>query len=134
MRNTFMILVLCLSVPAISVLGNGEKAEFQSLTSELEQAVEVRNFKKVKEVVAVMVPLMKEEIKSNKKDLSAYKKGKLEVVSFDAKTVENNLERQQEILDNLEDLSKASPAALRVKSKTVLSLVEEFTSLVVDRA
>ena len=113
-----------LSAQAVSV---GEEESFSILSKKLHKAMEVRNFHVARETIEELMPLMKQQLKEDKKTLSSLKKS--EEPEINPKSFEKDLERKTELYESLKKLIDASPAALRVKSETIKQEVEEFIDL-----
>ncbi|MFY0606684.1 MAG: hypothetical protein JXR10_08215 [Cyclobacteriaceae bacterium] len=132
MRNTLKSLALLLLIfgllsPAISRSTGEEKEVFEQLSTKLETAIEGRNFHDAREAIEELMPLMKDELKRNKKELSLLKKA--EEPEIEPSVFEKNLVRKTELYNSLKDLVGVSPAALRVKSEKIKKDVEEFIEL-----
>lgn len=97
------------------------------LAQELNKAVEVRNFHSAREIMDKMFPLMKKELKADKKRLSELRKAEKPEVS--PQEFKSNYEKKKEVLEFVEQLLDSSPAALRVKSKTMISEIGTFVEL-----
>lgn len=121
------LLIWACSIPAYSSSGGDEKANFEKLSDKLDKAIEERNFQAARETIEELMPLMKEELKRDKKILSEIRKeGSSEL---DSETFEKRLVRKTELYDSLKKLVDVSPAALRVKSELIRSEVQEFIKL-----
>lgn len=105
----------------------GEEKEFGDLKKNLDQAIEGRNFKEAKELLAEIFPLMKADIKKSKKNLSHYQKE--ESTEINVEEYATGLARKSELFNSMKHLVDASPAALRAKSSTIISMVTEFDKL-----
>ena len=104
-----------------------EEESFEILSKKLEKAIEIRNFHVARETIEELMPLMKKELKEDKKILSELKKESSP--EQDADSFEKNLKRKTELYESLKDLVEVSPAALRVKSEVIRKQVQEFIDL-----
>ncbi|MEQ9402889.1 MAG: hypothetical protein RIM99_04835 [Cyclobacteriaceae bacterium] len=104
----------------------GKEEEFEKAQTELENAVADQNYKHARESLYELFPIMEEDIKYTKKTLGVEKKAKNVDVAEDLK---ENLNRKKEILDTLDHIMHASPAALRVQANKAMTLVAEFKKL-----
>ncbi|MFH6982943.1 hypothetical protein [Marinoscillum sp. 108] len=120
------LIALTYAFPAFC-LGGGEEANFQTLSQKLENAIEERNFHEAREAIEELMPLMKEELKKDKKTLSELKRE--ESPEMDPTEFEKKLVRKTELYDALKELVNISPAALRVKSERIKTDVKEFIDL-----
>ncbi|MEQ8238244.1 MAG: hypothetical protein RIA69_03485 [Cyclobacteriaceae bacterium] len=98
-----------------------------ALVEELNEAVEVRNFHSAREIMDKLFPLMKKELKADKKRLSELTKE--ENPEMSPEEFKSNYDRKMEVLEFVEQLLNSSPAALRVKSKTMISEIGTFVKL-----
>lgn len=127
-KNCVLILILGATlVQAQGIEPSNEEKPFEQLTSQLYQAIEVRNFKEARELIGKILPLMKEQLKTDKKMLSELKKQESPEVSV--KDVMLALERKNSLYESLKELVDASPAALRVRATQIQLQVKEFASL-----
>ncbi len=120
-------LILFLLYPAYGYNGNEEKEMFELLSIKLEEAIDGRNFHDARETIEELMPLMKEELKRNKKTLASLKKEVQPEIS--PEDFQKSLIRKTELYNSLKDLVDVSPAALRVKSELIKKEVEEFIEL-----
>jgi hypothetical protein len=121
-----LIVVLLIGIgSAFSFSANANIEGFRTLSKQLEEAVDSRDFHKAREVVDEILPLMKEDIKVSKSELKTLKKS--DDPSYEA--YQTKYDRKVELHDSVEHLINLSAAALRGKSKLIVSEVEEFISL-----
>ncbi|WP_421895985.1 hypothetical protein [Marinoscillum sp.] len=123
---TVALMLMTYAFPAFCLSG-GEEANFQLLSEKLEKAIEGRNFHEAREAIEELMPLMKEELKKDKKTLSELKRE--ESPELDPAEFEKKLARKTELYDSLKELVDISPAALRVKSERIKTEVKEFIDL-----
>lgn len=117
-----------LTIPFLSLANEGRKNDkFDELSQKIEEAIEARNFQDARNVLEELMPLMKEELKQNKKHLSELKKA--ETPEQDPSEFEKQMVRKKQIFDTLKETVDISPAALRVKSESIRKNVKEFVSL-----
>lgn len=123
----FTLCALVLVVPFTASSYTGDDADFQSLVRKLDEAVALRNFQEAREIMEALMPLMKEELKEDKKILSDLRKE--ESPEQDPDEFQKKMERKTELYNALKKLVETSPAALRVKSESIKKDVREFISL-----
>jgi nucleoid DNA-binding protein len=97
------------------------------LAEQLTKAVEVRNFQSAREIMDKMFPLMKKELKEDKKRLAELLKKENPEVSH--REFKYQYDRKKEVLEFVKEVVESSPAALRVKSKIILSEIGTFAKL-----
>ncbi|MFT6868475.1 MAG: hypothetical protein ACJA08_003329 [Cyclobacteriaceae bacterium] len=122
-----MIVVLVTLVSAKNVLSGANIENFVALSEQLDQAVELRDFHKAREVIDELLPMMKEDIKTSKKTLNSLKKE--ENPEIPADQYEIKLNRKAEIYESVKHTIELSSASLRVKSSQIVSEVDEFVKL-----
>ena len=122
-----LIGIVIISGKGVTLKG-GPESDFGELKNNLDAAIESRNFKEAKDLIAELFPLMKEDIKKSKKTLAGYHKDPDPDIS--PEIFEANLERKHELLDNMKHLVDASPAALRAKSNDIIAMIDEFNRLI----
>ncbi|MFT6883076.1 MAG: hypothetical protein ACJAVY_001878 [Marinoscillum sp.] len=107
--------------------GSEIKETFEVLSTKLDKAIEQRNFHVAREAIEELLPLMKEEIKKDKKTLASLKK--TNEPEIDPEAFEIKLNRKSELFESLKASVDISPAALRVKSEEIKKEVDEFVRL-----
>lgn len=131
MKSTNRILALILSfftfVLSAQAVSVSDEESFEMLSDKLHKAMEVRNFHVARETIEELMPLMKQQLKEDKKTLSVLKKA--DEPEIDPKTFEKNYKRKTELYESLKKLVNVSPAALRVKSDLIKKEVKEFIDL-----
>lgn len=125
-HQAYKLLVVLLFIPFLSFSAEGLSSSYSVAKDKLGEAVENRNFQEAKHILHDLIPLMKEHLKDSRKEIMA-KKSELNGEELSSLIQETN--RKKEIYNRIHHLMNVSPAALRVKSKDVLSLVEEFEKL-----
>jgi len=135
-KSTFIVAVLSLVLVGFNAnsatweTGKGDKEEgIQSLFGQLEKAINARHFETAKEAVNKMLPLMKKDIKESKKALSSWDKGTIET-NLDKNTFASYIIIKNEIYTSTKTLINSSPAAIRVKGKNLVEMLNEYVSLV----
>jgi hypothetical protein len=128
MKKSVLILsILLFSITLLFAQTTDDSEDFEILKNNLAEAVEQRNFHDAKLVLAELYPLMKAELKESKKSLHSIKK--MDNPAIDPKKLARDIERKAELVETIKQLMDASPAAIRVKSKDLLVMVEEFDDL-----
>ena len=129
-RLNLISLVIWLSVTPLFLLATSaaEKDKFEELSSQLSEAIDARNFQAARTTMEEMMPLMKEILKENKKELSELKKG--DSPEVDVQLFEKKLTRKTELYESFKKLVDVSPAALRGKSQMIKDGVIEFVELI----
>ncbi|MEQ8473135.1 MAG: hypothetical protein RIC35_18210 [Marinoscillum sp.] len=107
--------------------GDVKDEKFEQLSQKIEEAIDARNFQDARNALEEIMPLMKEELKHNKKELSDLKKS--DEPEKDPTEFERQINRKKELFDSLKETVDISPAALRVKSESIKKDVKEFVSL-----
>ncbi|WP_421871332.1 hypothetical protein [Marinoscillum sp.] len=122
-------LVLWMSIAPLFLLANfdADKEQFELLSERLNEAIEARNFQDARTTIEELMPLMKEALKEDKKELSALKKE--DNPTEDPASFQKKLDRKTELYNSLKKLVGVSPAALRSKSKLIKEEVSEFIEL-----
>lgn len=100
----------------------------QDASQKLEKAIADRKFADAKEVVNQIIPWMKQDIKEDKKTLGQIGKS-IDESELDKKTFSNNLNRKNKLYQSTKHLVESSPAAIRVKGKDLVKMVNEYASL-----
>lgn len=120
-----LIVFCCVSANANK---DGDEESIQSVSAKLEKAIGMRKFADAKELISVLMPLMKKDIKESKKTLAHIQKG-LET-GMDLKDYSQKLNRKNELYESTKGLIESSPAAIRVKGKDLVNMVNEYAGLV----
>ncbi|MFY0651982.1 MAG: hypothetical protein JXQ96_08125 [Cyclobacteriaceae bacterium] len=123
-----VVLVLC----SFSIGDKKDKEgelSIQDASVKLEKAIELRKFADAKEVVNEILPWMKQDIKTDKKTLSQIGKS-IDDAELDKKSFSTKLSRKNKIYESTKHLVETSPAAIRVKGKDLVKLVNEYASLI----
>lgn len=116
---------------AFSIADKGAKEgdkNIQDASQKLEKAVAERKFADAKEVVNQIIPWMKEDIKEDKKTLGQIGKS-IDETELDKKTFSKNLSKKNKLYQSTKHLVESSPAAIRVKGKDLVKMVNEYASL-----
>lgn len=123
-RAAFAVLLsLLLAVPASS--NSPLHNSLKKVCGQLEIAIDNRKFADAKELINELLPLLKRDIKEAKKILSAFNKsGSDEAVEF-----QNNYNRRSELYKSAKALIESSPAAIRVKGKDLIVMLNEYLDL-----
>ena len=101
----------------------GLSEEYEKTKTEITQAVEQRNFQKVKVLLTDLMPLIKENIKKDKKSFQELKKSE----SKETLTLlEEKINQKSEIYDKFSHILKVSPAAVRGRSSQILALLDQY--------
>lgn len=110
--------------------GKGDKEEnIETLYDQLEKAVDTRRFDTAKEAVNKMLPLMKKDIRDGKKILSGWDKDE-SMAEINKNIFASHLIIKNEIYTSTKGLINSSPAAIRVKGKQLVDMINEYISLV----
>ncbi len=104
--------------------------EFSEARKNLEEALDSRDFHEAKILIETMFPLMKEEVKNGKRELSELKKTNTPEAELDK--LKNGLDRQSELIDDMKHIVKASPAAIRAKVSLIRDMIKEFDELSIN--
>lgn len=99
---------------------------FVTLSEDLKEAIDARNFQDAREVMDKLLPMMKEDLKESKKKLGRIDKDD-ESASVN---YEKAYERKTELYETVKRYVELSSAALRVKSEEILDNVNEYVDLV----
>ena len=106
---------------------NEKSEDFVKAKDAFTKAIEKNNYRDAKGSLQELLPLMKQDLKDTKKNLSRLKKQGDQTLLSEAS---RSFKRKSEIFKELEHLVDISPAALRVKANQILKLVLEFDELV----
>lgn len=120
------LLILLFAAPALCWSGGEDKENIELLSARLNEAIDSRNFHDARETIDELMPLLKEQLKDDKKYLAELKK---DADSSVADNFEKNLNRKTALYESLKKLVDVSPAALRVKADQIKSDVKEFLDL-----
>jgi|GEM_PF-1232182 nucleoid DNA-binding protein len=125
----FLSIAFTLIILSTSIAENKgtQEAGIAILAEQLVKAVEVRNFQSAREIMDKMFPLMKKELKEDKKRLAELLKEENPDVSH--REFKYQYDRKKEVLEFVKEVVESSPAALRVKSKIILSEIGTFAKL-----
>jgi len=104
----------------------GIAEEYEKSQTQIEQAVEARDFHQVKELLIELMPVLEEDIRKSKKYYGEVKKS---AEKEEVKLIKEKLNRKVEIHDDLDHLLEVSPAAVRVRSSQIVKLVKELNEL-----
>tara|TARA_B100001250_G_C19268665_1_gene558116 strand:+ start:188 stop:592 length:405 start_codon:yes stop_codon:yes gene_type:complete len=128
-RPNLLSLVLWMSITPLFLIANGsaDKAKFEELSDQLNEAIDSRNFQEARTTMEELMPLMKEILKENKKQLTELKKA--DTPEEDPEQYETKLNRKTELYDTFKKLVEVSPAALRGKSQLIKEGITEFVNL-----
>ena len=127
--GSLVVLILILtSFSSIDKKGKEGEMNIKAASSKLQKAVEARKFGDAKDVVNEIIPWMKLDIKKDKKTLSQIGKtiDESEVDKQDFSTV---LKKKNKLYESTKHLVETSPAAIRVKGKDLVKLVNEYALL-----
>lgn len=122
-----VIVVLVGLISAKSASSDVNIENFVALSEQLDQAVELRDFHKAREVIDELLPIMKEDIKVSKKTLTGLKRE--ENAETTVADYEIMLNRKVELYESVKRTIELSSASLRVKSTQIVSEVNEFLKL-----
>lgn len=102
---------------------NDNLITLEKLSANFQEAIKSRNYKAAKSSLHDLLPVMKVEIKSSKRQLKSIEDDQKE-------SAQKNIKRKESIHNRLNHLLGVSPAALRVKADMIHQLVLEFEELV----
>ena len=97
---------------------------YDKTQAQIENAIEERDFLTVKVLLNDLLPIIKEDIKEDKKALNENKQNQ-EL----ANDLSIALDKKNEIYHKLHHLLKVSPAAVRVQSGEIVKLLNEYKTL-----
>ncbi len=123
-----LLSILCLLPLFLFGKTGTDKSKIEQLSEQLSEAIDARNFRNARVTMTEMIPLMKDILKAEKKELAVLKKA--ESPEKDPNSFEKNLERKKELYNSFKKLVEVSPAALRGKSQMIKDGVKEFTQLI----
>ena len=128
-----LLLILTTSTASSSVVFNSKSEDiesFNALYDKLETAVASRDFMEARSVLESLMPIMKDEIRNSKKELSSMKKDGASVQSIEEFT--DRYMKQSEIYESIDHLMEVSSAALRVKANVIVAQADTFRSLILQ--
>lgn len=102
-----------------------EKATLEMLAHEFSYAMEVRNFHEARHILHQMIPLMKQDIKYDKKMISKALRTDC-ANNEDIGELERDMYAKSEVLHFAEHLLHTSNAALRAKSSEMANKMESY--------
>lgn len=120
------------SITTIIILFSGfwsVSEDYEKVKVEITRAVETRNFVHVKELLSDLMPLIRNDLKKTKSDLSVAKKSGNEQVFSSLK---ETYQRKATIYKSLDHLLDVSPAAVRARSSQIVRFLEEYDKLSVS--
>ena len=120
-----ILLFMLLMLTNVSTYASSENESIQELSSQLKEAMEVRNFKVAKDILHDMIPLMKREIKESYKLISKAEKG-MDVGIEDLGAFKKELQDKERILDYTQHIMNISSAALRASSNELMAKIDEY--------
>ncbi len=120
-----ILLFMLLMLTSVSTYASSENESIQELSSQLKEAMEVRNFKMAKDILHDMIPLMKKEIKESNKLIGKAEKG-MDVGIEDLGTFKKELQEKERILDYTQRIMNISSAALRASSNELMAKIDEY--------
>lgn len=128
-RPNLLSLILWLSITPLFLMAssNSDKDKFEELTDQLNEAIDARNFQAARTTLEELMPLMKENLKEDKKQLSELKKE--DSPQIHPEQFEQQYNRKAELYDTFKKLVDVSPAALRGKSQLIKEGITEFVKL-----
>ena len=127
LKVLIILILLALMSGAFARENDGNDQVLESLSKQLSEAIDSRNFTKARITLEELLPLMKMELKEHKKVLADLQKA--ESPETDPQTCEKNFARKNEIYNTVKDLAEGSVAALRAKSQVISDEVETFVIL-----
>lgn len=136
----FKFLLIVMMAVMVSIMANHATAkdvddtlfeEIKMSADSFEIAVEQNNFRAAKEQLDVLLPLIKKELKVAKKRMTDFQKAGDKALAKEEKI---RLKRKNEIHDHIHAIVDESAAGLRVKAKSLTSLVQEYVNLLPDDA
>ncbi len=104
----------------------GLSEEYEKTKTEITHAVEQRNFHKVKTLLTDLMPLIKENIKKDKKSFQELKKNESKETLI---LLESKIDQKSDIYDKLSHILKVSPAAVRGRSNQILTLLDNYSKI-----
>lgn len=104
-----------------------EREEIETMCSELQEAIEHRKFADAKEVISVLMPLLKKDIKTSKKVIATYQKQKVERSELENFVEKYN--RKVSLYASAKKLIESSPAAIRVKGSNLINMLNEYSEI-----
>ena len=123
----FFILILT-SFSSIDKKEKEGEMNIKTASSKLQKAIEVRKFGDAKDIVNEIIPWMKLDIKKDKKILSQIGKT-IDESKIDKKDFSTALKKKNKLYESTKHLVETSPAAIRVKGKDLVKLVNEYALL-----
>ena len=132
LANTALFLALIVALSSFKIGDKKEKAEEMNISDasqKLEQAIESRKFADAKEVVNEILPWMKADIKADKKILGQIGKT-IDESEIDKKEFSKKLKAKNSLYESTKKLVDSSPAAIRVKGRDLVKMINEYVSLI----
>lgn len=126
------VALLILILTSFSSIDKKEKEgemNIKTASSNLQKAIEARKFGDAKDVVNEIIPWMKLDIKKDKKTLSQIGKT-IDESEIDKKDFSTALKKKNKLYESTKRLVETSPAAIRVKGKDLVKMVNEYVSLI----
>jgi hypothetical protein len=108
--------------------GKEGEMNIKAASSKLQKAIEARKFGDAKNVVNEIIPWMKLDIKKDKKILSQIGKT-IDESKIDKKDFSTALKKKNKLYESTKHLVETSPAAIRVKGKDLVKLVNDYALL-----
>ncbi len=125
LRKSLLVAAMILTT---SYAVNGQATEQQELLAakqmDIIAALDARNFKAAKEVIAEFLPLLKKEQKLLLKQIAVFKKKDGDEGT--ATALENRYTKRGDLYENLKKVLSVSPSALRVRSGIVSKDLRSF--------
>lgn len=125
---TALLILILSSFSSIDKKEKEGEINIKSASGQLEKAIEERKFGDAKDVVNKIIPWMKLDIKNDKKTLSQIGKS-IDASEMDKKDFSVALKKKNKLYESTKHLVETSPAAIRVKGKDLVKLVNEYASL-----
>ncbi len=133
--NISRLLMLGCAIVLLSAFAFADKknkedsVNIKDASKKLEKAIALRKFADAKEVVNEIIPWMKQNIKDDKKTLNQIGKS-IDESEIDKNAFSSNLKKKNKLYQSTKKLVESSPAAIRVKGKDLVKMVNEYASLI----
>lgn len=124
-KHICLSLLILISASAFGNKAKGDEAEsILALSAKFEEAIDQRHYNDARNTIAEIIPLMKKDIKHSKKEMSAIE-DESEKAEFQA-----DLKRKGEIYQATKKIYDTSAAAIRVKGKDMVEMLNAYADLV----
>lgn len=127
LKPLVMLAVWMIAVSPAWSLMVAEETNFQTMSEQLEEAIEAHNFQKARETFELLLPMIKTDLKEAKKTLAQLQKSGSSVAEI--KAFEQALNDKSTLYESLKGVAEMSTAALRVQAPVLLEQVKKYTEL-----